>query len=518
MNDESTSPDELTSETWNRLEDLLEEVLARPASERQAYLDAACAGNVTLRRQIESLIAAHDQTDSPLDRIGRTLAEQSPDVSPEWNGRTLGAYELVREIGRGGMGVVFLARRNDGQYERDVALKVIRSPLHDARERRRLVAERQTLARLSHPGIAQLYDGGVTSDGLPYFTMEYVNGRPIDRYCDERGLDVVALVQLFLQVCDAVAAAHRSLVVHRDLKPAHVLVTPDGVVKLLDFGIAKQIQPSASAPVTRPGLGPFTPDYASPEQVRGEAITTTSDVYALGAILYQLLTGIRPHRFASKSPADIQRAICDEAPLRPSVALAQSREAAAGRGSWLTRAGRSRTERRLRGDLDTILIKALHKDPTRRYESVDLLRQDLANHLGGRPVNARPDGWAYRARKFAVRHRVGVSAATLILISLVAGVVATEQQARRARQQSAVAASEREGRGRARQARLGAPDRHLPAGEPRAEQRRNDHGPGAARSGDAPRRVRAGRGRGNTGRGPAGHQPGVREPRAVRAG
>jgi eukaryotic-like serine/threonine-protein kinase len=441
MSDDLQGAHSPTPDTWNRLEEILSNALECDSRLREEYLERACGDDRVLRRQIDALIAAHERLDSPVDLLERALAAQStPDRdSDRHRGHTVGAYRLVREIGRGGMGIVFLARRSDGQYDRDVALKIVRGAIHNERERQRFLAERQILARLSHPGIAQLFDGGVTGDGLPYFTMEYVDGQAIDRYCRARELDVPARLTLFLQVCDAVSAAHRSLVIHRDLKPGNILVTASGEVKLLDFGIAKLIEPAASETLTGTGR-PFTPDYASPEQVRGEPITTASDVYSLGAVLYDLLTGTAPHRFTSKTPADIERGICLHDPLRPSSVVA----AEPADTSRRDRVQRARRIRRLKGDLDTIVMKALSKDPARRYASVDLLRADVVQHLAGHPVSARPDALAYRARKFANRHRVGVAAAALVALSLTAGIVATEMQARRARQQSIVAALERE--------------------------------------------------------------------------
>jgi serine/threonine-protein kinase len=442
--------------SWERLERLLADALARPADERAAFLGNACRGDAALEREIAALIEAHDRTEGPFDRLAADLGSgATPDHAfTDLIGRSVGPYIVVSEIGRGGMGVVYLARRADGQYDRDVALKVIQSRMSDRRERERFLAERQILARLSHPGIARLFDGGVTEAGLPYFTMEHVDGHPIDRYCDDRGLDVAARLRLFVQVCDAVAAAHRSLVVHRDLKPTNILVSTDGAVKLLDFGIAKPLDAASRTDVTRAGRELFTPDYASPEQVRGASpgaaapMTTASDVYSLGTVLYELLTGLKPHRFTSRSPIDVERTICDIDASWPSRALMAFRSSAgraegerigARRGSRLDQLAHT-----LSGDLDAIVMKALHKDPSRRYASVDLLRQDLLNYLQGLPVTARPDDWAYRTRKFVSRHRATVVAAALVFVSLTGGLVATMIQARNAREQRAIAAMERD--------------------------------------------------------------------------
>jgi serine/threonine protein kinase/tetratricopeptide (TPR) repeat protein len=454
----------LTPESWARLELLLDQALAVPDQARAAFLAAACGDDTALRREVETLLHAHACTDGPLERLVAGLGSRAPD-EPDgsgWTGRRVGPYTVVREIGRGGMGTVYLARRADGQYDRDVALKVIQSPLDD-HQRARFVAERQILARLSHPGIAQLFDGGLTDEGLPYFTMEHVEGVRIDRYCDDHELDIRSRLQVFGHVCDAVAAAHRSLVVHRDLKPSNILTTADGRIKLVDFGIAKPLDPALAMDLTRTGTELFTPDYASPEQVSGAPITTASDVYSLGAVLYQLLTGLKAHRFTSKTPADVERTICERETPSPSTAIG-----ALMAGSWpgpdnippdaddIARVRRTRPDRlkrRLAGDLDTIVMKALHKDPARRYASVDLLQQDITSHLRGLPVAARPDSWTYRSRKFVTRHRASVVAGVLIVASLTTGLVATTIETRRAREQQAIAAVERD-RARAEAARV----------------------------------------------------------------
>ena len=450
----------LTPESWSRLELLFEQALARPDGARTEFLAGACGDDAVLRREVEALLDAHASTEGPLERLVVELGSPLPGDrgGSDWAGRRVGPYTLLREIGRGGMGTVYLARRTDGQYDRDVALKVIQSPL-DGLQRARFVAERQILARLSHPGIAQLFDGGLTEEGLPYFTMEYVAGIRIDRYCDDHALDIGSRLRLFGHVCDAVAAAHRSLVVHRDLKPGNILTTPDGTIKLVDFGIAKPLDPAVATDLTRTGTGLFTPDYASPEQVSGAAITTASDVYSLGAVLYQLLTGLQAHRFTSKTPADVERSICERETPSPSSAIGALESASgaephdAGQIARARRTRPDRLKRRLAGDLDTIVMKALHKDPARRYASVDLLQQDITSHLHGLPVAARPDRWTYRTRKFVARHRASVLTGLLIVASLATGLVTTMREARRAREQQAIAAVERD-RARAEAARV----------------------------------------------------------------
>ena len=395
---------------WHRLSELLDRALACSPDARQAFIETECAGDAALARELTSLLAAQDVQHGPIESLAAALG--SPvGVDDDTGSVRIGPYRLVRELGRGGMGVVYLARRADGQYRREVALKLAQSPMFEKGLRERFFAERDILARLSHRNIAALFDGGVTEEGHPYFTMEYVDGRPIDKYCDEERLDIESRVRLFLQICDAVASAHRSLVVHRDLKPNNVFVDAAGQVKLLDFGIAKLLDPLRPGDQTLPAVRLFTRDYASPEQVRGAPVTTASDVYSLGALLYRLVTGSLAHRFEEDTPSHVERVICDIEPAPPGVD----------------------------GDLDNVILKALSKDPARRYASVELFAQDLDHYLRGLPVAARADSTAYRARKFVRRHRIAVAASVLVAAALVTGTVATLIQARRA-QASAVRA------------------------------------------------------------------------------
>ena len=327
-----------------------------------------------------------------------------------WTGRRVGAYRLVREIGCGGMGAVYLGVRADDAYEQEVAIKVVRSTFESAVIEQRFRAERQILADLDHPNIARLIDGGATDDGSPYFAMEYVDGLAIDRYCDANQLSLSARLELFCHVCAAVNYAHQHLVVHRDLKASNILVTADGVAKLLDFGIAKLLSADPAPPEQRTvtAMRVMTLESASPEQVRGEAVTTATDVYSLGVLLHRLLTGHGPYPSATTTAHDLARAICDDDPGRPSDG-----------------AGDVRTGRRLKGDLDTIVLKALQKDPERRYGTAGQFADDITRFLSGRPVLARPDTVRYRATKFIKRHKTGVAAAAVVAASLTGGVLAT---------------------------------------------------------------------------------------------
>jgi serine/threonine-protein kinase len=400
-----------------RISTLLSEALEREPETRAAFLDAACAGDAELRAELDSLLAAHE-IEGSFDAIANALTSLTrPDESSEL-GRRLGPFRVVRVLGYGGMGAVYLGERIDGQFEQKVALKIIRSGRGGDEARRRFLEERQILARLEHPNIARLLDGGITEEGEPYFAMEYIEGEPIDVYCDRLRLDVDQRLKLFLQVCDAVQNAHQSLVVHRDLKPSNILVTPSGQVKLLDFGIAKLLSDADTADdgVTQTRLRWLTPDYASPEQVRGEPVTTASDVYALGIVLYYLLTGRLPYRVENATPAEVERVVCQSEPTPPSVATRQSR-------------------RRLEGDLDTIVLQALRKEPSRRYRSAVHLAEDIGRHIAGLTVQARPATLGYRTAKFVRRHRVWLAAASLVALSLVGGIIGTTTQARIARRE-----------------------------------------------------------------------------------
>jgi serine/threonine-protein kinase len=378
-----------------------------------------------------------------MSRIEELLEERALDLAAPFvlgvesasdnalEGTLVGPYRVLRELARGGMGAVYLAERADGQFEQRVALKLVQSRMASDEIHRRFLSERQILARLHHPHIAQLLDGGLTLEGQPWFAMEYVDGAPLTTWCAERRLGLDARLQLFEAVGEAVRYAHQNLVVHRDLKPSNILVTGAGVVKLLDFGIAKVLEDGQTGgwadgqqlPETRTELRVMTPEYAAPEQVRGGPVTTATDVYALGAVLYELLTDVRAHRFERHTPAEVEHVVCETEPPRPSAVLA------AGAPSHL--------HRRLRGDLDTIVLKALRKDPTRRYSSAEALLDDLRRYRTGLPVRARPDSVGYRAGKFVRRHRLGVAAGAAVAIAVIAGLAGTAWQARVAQGEAA---------------------------------------------------------------------------------
>jgi serine/threonine-protein kinase len=396
---------------WDRIERLFGDALERPADARAAFLREACAGDEELRGEVERLLARHD--DDPAFLESATPWQGALD-SPEHvvEGRRLGAYRLVRPLGRGGMGEVFLAVHEGDGFERPVAVKVIRRGMDTDEVLRRFHLERRMLASLSHANIAPLLDGGATDDGLPFLVMEYVEGTPVDVYCDRQRMGVEQRLVLFLAVCDAVQHAHQNLVIHRDLKPSNILVTAEGVPKLLDFGIGKLLdydQAGDDAP-TRTGMRMLTPENASPEQVRGEPVTVASDVYGLGVLLYRLLTGTSPYGESARTPTEVERAVLEHDPRRPST---------------LVRA------RRLAGDLDVIVLKALRKEPERRYGSATALADDLRRHLEGLPVRARPATFGYRAGKFVRRNGLPLTAGAVVFLALSGATVYSAAQSRR---------------------------------------------------------------------------------------
>ncbi|HYC09366.1 MAG TPA: protein kinase [Steroidobacteraceae bacterium] len=425
----------MQAERWQRLEEIFQSALDCPPQGRAAWLDAACSGDVELRREVDSLLAAHEHGE--LDFTRRAAFVEALQVLEQRtahlrDGQRIGPYRIVRELGRGGMGRVYLAARADQAFEKQVAIKVVERGPDSEEVTRRFESERQILARLDHPNITRIIDGGQTDEGLSYLVMEYVQGECIDRYCDSHALDVTARLRLFQGVCAAVHYAHQHLIIHRDIKPQNVLVTSDAVPRLLDFGIAKLLSPEAQpSESTRTVLRRLTPEYASPEQVRGEALTTASDVYSLGVLLYRLLCGQSPYRARRSSAGTLERAICEDQPERPSAAALHGECPPPGEGTP------ERLRRRLEGDLDNIVLMALRKEPQRRYASAEQLAQDISRHLARLPVIARADTAAYRTSRFLLRHRTGVAATGAIILLLVAGVVGTSWQARVARAERA---------------------------------------------------------------------------------
>jgi serine/threonine protein kinase len=394
--------------------------------------------------------------DDPTVRDSQASSESSDytppaaNLAPSIEGQRFGAYQVIREIGRGGMGAVYLAARADDQYKKRVALKILRVDMNAQEVLSRFRHERQILASFDHPNIAGLLDGGSTPNGEPYFVMDYVEGTPIDQYCDSHSLTVAERITLFRQVCSAVQYVHQNLIVHRDLKPSNILVTPDGVPKLLDFGIAKILKPEMMATMvnaTRAEDRVMTPAYASPEQVRGEPITTASDIYSLGVVLFEIFTGRRPYRVKSNTAHELARVICDEEPDKPSTAITKTDRGAAQTSARIEELSRKRSteperlERRLKGDLDNILLKAMRKEPQRRYASVEQFSEDLHRHLANLPVSAHEDSLRYRTDKFVRRNIIPVTAGVIAVLSLLVGLIVTTIAFRQARNERALAES-----------------------------------------------------------------------------
>jgi eukaryotic-like serine/threonine-protein kinase len=408
-----------------RVEELFHAALEVGRDERAAFVASACEGDPALRAEVEQLLEADEEAGAAFRGLGTRVAglarEALEEALPEhtggsWVGRTVGPYRVVGRLGEGGMGVVYLAERAD--LQKRVALKVVRGTLGAPELVRRFLLERRVLARLAHPSIARLLDAGMTDDGAPWLAMELVEGQSITRFCDDRDLGPVARLRLFLQVCDAVAAAHAQLVVHRDIKPSNVLVDPAGQVKLLDFGIAKLLgEDEADAEATRTGFRVFSPDYAAPEQVTGEPVTTATDVHALGVLLFELLAGERPYGAAGGASAAMVRALLEEEPRRLSAV-------GRGRRPW---------GRELAGDLDAICLKALARDPGSRYRSAQQLADDVSRYLDGYPVEARLPTLRYRTAKFLRRNAAATAAAFAVVLALAAGLGASLWQGGRAR-------------------------------------------------------------------------------------
>jgi eukaryotic-like serine/threonine-protein kinase len=425
----------MTPERWQRVKVVLQQVLEMSPAHRTVFLNQACDGDEPLRLEVESLLAGEGAgAEGFLEAPLWTSAVFESALADSRVGCRIGAYQIVDLIGEGGMGSVYRGVRADEQYEKQVAIKVVRQGLGTAFALAQFRAERQILANLDHPHIARLLDGGTTDTGLPYLVMELVEGEPIDQYCNSRKLSIDDRLRLFLRVCDGVQYAHQHLVIHRDLKPGNIFVTADGTPKLLDFGIAKILDPGTGpAEPTLNMMRMLTPGYASPEQVRGEVVTTASDVYSLGVVLFRLLTGQHPFRGQTQSPDEILRATRDTEPPRPSTAARWEQNAGTA-GSEKDRIAFHATHedsphklsKRLRGDLDNIVLMALRKEPPRRYASAEHFAEDIRRHLGSLPVRARPDTFRYRASKFVARHRKGVLVAAgvaAILVALMVGIV-----------------------------------------------------------------------------------------------
>jgi serine/threonine protein kinase len=437
----------MTPERWQRINEMFHAALVLDGQERSAFLVAQSAGDDALRAKLAALLASHEQAEgfiqgSVFGDAAQLLVEEEAEAMI---GQHIGLYKIDREIGRGGMGTVYLATRDDDQFEQQVAIKVVRRGMDTELVLARFRIERQILAGFDHPNIARLFDGGSTETGLPYFIMEYVEGQAFDEYCDSHRLSTAARLELFRTVCSAVQYAHQNLVIHRDIKPGNILVTAEGVPKLLDFGIAKllhseETQGTATTAIVQRLM---TPEYASPEQVQGEHVTTVSDVYSLGVLLYEVLTGHSPYHFKTLLPQDIAQVISDSEPEKPSTVINRVEEVTTGgrKGTKLTPESVSKTRdgrpeklrRKLAGDLDNIVLMAMRKEPPRRYSSVGQFSEDIRRHLEGLPVVARKATLSYRGATFIRRNTVAVAAAAVISLILLVGLAATGWEAHVAR-------------------------------------------------------------------------------------
>lgn len=412
----------MNSQRWEIIQKLFEASLELPLEDRHDFLVKESDGDQDLIDRVEALLRADESDD---DTMLSTSAIGYLNDADAGDDMVLGPYRIIEILGKGGMGIVYLAERIDGQFEQRVALKVIKKGLDSESVLRRFNQERQILARLNHPNIAKLLDGGMSPDGRPYFALEYIEGRPIVKYADQHRLNVADRLKLFQAVCKAVHYAHQNLVVHRDLKPSNILVTEDGIVKLLDFGISKILNDdSDEALITKTGQMLLTPSYASPEQIKEETVTTTTDIYSLGVILYELLAGRRPFA-TTRSAAEIKALVLSKDPTRPSDAVSETTLINAETGNTSSPSSisshRSTTEnglkRTLSGDLDNIVLMALRKNPIRRYQSAEVFQQDIERHLQGKTVSARKETTGYRFQKFAKRHRTGLFASVAAIFA-----------------------------------------------------------------------------------------------------
>ncbi len=429
----------MDSNLWESVKDIFNNAISLEKNMREKYLDEACGSDGNLRNEVNSLIASFESSGEFLNNPDKDFNFSSaPEIDPYLN-KNIGSYNIVSVIAEGGMGRVYLGVRSDKEFSQKVAVKVIKYNSRSDYLIQRFQNERQTLANLNHPYIANLLDGGTTGDGAPYLIMEYIDGIPLTEYCVTKGLSVEERLALFQKICSAVNYAHKNLVVHRDLKPGNILITEDGNPKLLDFGIAKILkdentQGPAEDTVTQ--IWNLTPDYASPEQIKGGKITTATDIYSLGVLLYKLLTGRHPYNIKSYLPAEITKIVCETEPEKPStIVRSASPPGNADAGASGSYGGTNKNEieklsKKLSGDLDNIILKAMRKEPDRRYSSIEQFSEDIRRYLSGLPVIARSDTFAYRTSKFVKRHKYGVAAFAAITLLVIAGIAGISWQAR----------------------------------------------------------------------------------------
>jgi serine/threonine protein kinase len=415
----------MTNEQWKQVKDIFSAVVELPPEERAAFTIKESGGDALIIKEVQSLLDSDDEVEDFIENPTMAVSQLVRDETA-LAGKKIGSYLIEKEIGRGGMGAVYSATRADEHFEKRVAIKLIKRGFDTDDIVRRFRHERQILAALDHPNITRLLDGGATDDGLPYLVMDYVEGLPLTKYCKQKQLSVDERLKLFLQICSAVVYAHQNLIIHRDIKPSNILVTADGVPKLLDFGIAKLTTPDSQQTAERHSTQLMTPEYASPEQILSQPVTTSTDIYSLGVVLYELLTGHKPFRIKGNNALEISKIITDSAPVKPSSVVTQGRKF--GERQWAVSV-------QLRGDLDNIILMAIRKEPERRYSSVEQFAADINRFLKGLPVAARQDTFSYRATKFVQRHKAAVAAGAGIFAALVGGLAATKRQANIARRQ-----------------------------------------------------------------------------------
>jgi eukaryotic-like serine/threonine-protein kinase len=431
----------MNPERWQKINELYHVAIDLGSGERIAFLKNECGDDEKLFAEVSNLVAAHQEADNFIENA---VADNALEVlgneaeTPDLVGKKFGVYEIIEEIGRGGMGAVYLAKRSDSEFEKQVAIKIIKRGMDTDAVLNRFRNERQILASLEHPNITRLLDGGTTDDGLPYFVMEYIKGVPITEFAESRRLSIDERLDLFRQVCLAITFAHQRLIIHRDIKPSNIIVTNEGVPKLLDFGIAKLMNPEGignETAQTATGLRLLTPEYASPEQIHGLQITTLSDIYSLGVVLYELLSGQQPYQFKQRSLFEIANIINTEEPRKPSEIATRRRGDAETQRQRKTKTLEIPASQ-LRGDLDNIVLMAMRKEPERRYSSVEQFSEDIRRHLIGLPVIARSLNLKYRFAKFALRNKTAVALGTLIFLTLVGGIITTTYQSIRANRQA----------------------------------------------------------------------------------
>jgi serine/threonine-protein kinase len=414
----------MTNEQWQMVKDIFSEAVELPLAERLAFVKQKSGGDKAIVKEVKMLLASDEEAEDFIENPAIAVSQLIDETS--LIGQKIGVYLIEKELGKGGMGAVYLAERADEQFQKQVAIKLIKRGFDTDEIIRRFRHERQILAAFDHPNITRLLDGGATENGLPYLVMDYVDGLPLTSYCAEKQFSINERLNLFLQICSAVTYAHQNLIIHRDIKPSNILVTADGTPKLLDFGIAKLTASGSPQTIERTGMQMLTPEYASPEQLLGQPVTTSTDIYSLGIVLYELLTGQRPFKTQSNNPYELTRLITDSEPRKPSSVVTHGER----HGSRKSAAGRQ-----LRGDLDNIILMAMRKEPERRYSSVEQFAADINRYLKGLPIIAREDSVGYRASKFVQRNKAGVAAGVGIVASLVAGLIATKRQAKVARRQ-----------------------------------------------------------------------------------